>query len=300
LPKVAKPGTGTGHVMGAGMGGTGVGGTEGDRGRSGGGSTPAAPERGRQGLFVEALNHTDVSDTKRLQTLTNLSRVLLKAVGTPPTFLVHSDRREPSPAAGHLLRVYPPLTPEVEALLEAEPPANGDLQPPPPADSPLQEPIALDAGDGLAGNAASFLPPREPSAPGSALSPHAPGRTTAVTASPQVIAAAGTPVGRMPSIPESPEWEQALEQVLNRTRTGPSPVDEYWDRLLAAVDPTPPEHPAPETPAPTAAPPAADPAPRTPAALTDAAASTAHPHASTPEPLLTPAAAYQRNRSHAS
>src|SRR5216683_7772012 len=84
-------------------------------------------------LFVDALNHTDVSDTKRLQALTNLSRVLLKAVGTPPTFLIHSDRREPSPAAGHLLRVYPPLAPEVEALLAAEPPANGDLQPPPPA-----------------------------------------------------------------------------------------------------------------------------------------------------------------------
>src|SRR6266568_679154 len=40
-------------------------------------------------LFVEALNHTDVSDTKRLQTLTNMSRALLTAVGTPPTFLVH-------------------------------------------------------------------------------------------------------------------------------------------------------------------------------------------------------------------
>jgi hypothetical protein len=72
-------------------------------------------------LFIEALNHTDVSDTKRLQTLTNLSRALLKAVGTPPTFLIHSDRREPAPTAGHLLRVYPPATPEGEALLEAEP-----------------------------------------------------------------------------------------------------------------------------------------------------------------------------------
>src|SRR6266568_6769983 len=71
-------------------------------------------------LFVDALNHTDISDTKRLQTLANLSRVLLKAVGTPPTFLIHEDRREPSPAAGHLLRVYPPLPPEVETLLEAE------------------------------------------------------------------------------------------------------------------------------------------------------------------------------------
>src|SRR5712692_3961445 len=81
-------------------------------------------------LFVEALNHTDVSDTKRLQALTNLSRVLLKAVGTLPTFLIHSDRREPSPTAGHLLRVYPPLPPEVEALLAAEP------NPPPPTPEP--------------------------------------------------------------------------------------------------------------------------------------------------------------------
>src|SRR6266581_5043837 len=90
-------------------------------------------------LFIDSLNNPDAIDTKRLQALTALSRALLKAVGTPPTFLVHSDRREPSSAAGHLLRVYPPLTPEVEALLAAEPTATGDLQPPPPADSPLQE-----------------------------------------------------------------------------------------------------------------------------------------------------------------
>src|SRR6266852_7247137 len=84
-------------------------------------------------LFVDALNHTDVSDTKRLQTLTNLSRVLLKAVGTPPTFLIHSDRREPSPTAGHLLRVFSPLAPEIEALLEAEPISSSPpLNPPTP------------------------------------------------------------------------------------------------------------------------------------------------------------------------
>src|SRR5712692_5135675 len=77
-------------------------------------------------LFVEALNHTDVSDTKRLQALTHLSRALLTAVGTPPTFLIHQDRREPSPAAGHLLRVYPPLAPEVEALLEVEPNSHSE------------------------------------------------------------------------------------------------------------------------------------------------------------------------------
>src|SRR6266702_7523770 len=99
-------------------------------------------------LFIDALNHTDVADTKRLQTLANLSRVLLTAVGTPPTFLIHSDRREPSPAARHLLRVYPPLAPEVEALLAAEPPAESGTQPPAPAESPLQELETVEAGDG--------------------------------------------------------------------------------------------------------------------------------------------------------
>src|SRR5438093_10372081 len=90
-------------------------------------------------LFVDSLNNPDAIDTKRLQALTALSRALLKAVGTPPTFLVHSDRREPHPAAGHLLRVYPPLTPEVEARLEAQPPATGDLPTPPPADATLHD-----------------------------------------------------------------------------------------------------------------------------------------------------------------
>src|SRR5438093_740673 len=113
-------------------------------------------------LFIDALNDPEAIDTKRLQALTALSRVLLKAVGTPPTFLVHSDRREPSPAAGHLLRVYPPLTLEVEALLAAEPPADADTQPPPPAGSPLQELDTVDAGDGDAWYAAaSFLPSAE-------------------------------------------------------------------------------------------------------------------------------------------
>src|SRR5712692_5745676 len=90
-------------------------------------------------LFIEALNHTDVSDTKRLQALTNLSRVLLKAVGTPPTFLLHEDRREPAPAAGHLLRVYSPLGPEVEALLEAEP--NAQPPTPEPLNARTSEPL---------------------------------------------------------------------------------------------------------------------------------------------------------------
>src|SRR5712691_11254283 len=142
-------------------------------------------------LFIDSLNNPDAIDTKRLQALTALSRVLLKAVGTPPTFLVHSDRREPSPAAGHLLRVYPPLAPEVEALLAAEPPATGDLQPPPPTDCPLQELDTVEAGDGAAWNgAAEFLPRKEPPAPLSAPAPHAPARTNLVTPSPEALAAA--------------------------------------------------------------------------------------------------------------
>ena len=77
-------------------------------------------------LFIDALNDPEAIDTHRLQALTALSRVLLKAVGTPPTFLVPSDRREPAPAAGHLLRVYPPLSPAVEALL-FDPETSGPL-----------------------------------------------------------------------------------------------------------------------------------------------------------------------------
>src|SRR3989442_14072647 len=90
-------------------------------------------------LFIDALNNPDAIDTKRLQALTPLSRALLKAVGTPPTFLVHSDRREPSPAAGPLLRVYPPLPPEGEALLALEPPDQSTTQPPLPPPPPPHE-----------------------------------------------------------------------------------------------------------------------------------------------------------------
>src|SRR6266568_494813 len=126
-------------------------------------------------LFIDALNNPEAINTQRLQALTHLSRVLLTAVGTPPTFLIHEDRREPSPAAGHLLRVYPPLAPEVEALLEAEPPADSGTQPPPPAGSLLQELETVDAGDSEAWiSAASFLPPKEPPAPPSAPPPPVP------------------------------------------------------------------------------------------------------------------------------
>src|SRR5205085_533457 len=77
------------------------------------------------------LNHTDVNDTQRLRTLTQLARVLLQAVGTPPTFLIHQDRGEPSAASDHLLRLSSPLAPDVEAVLAAEPPAAAGTHPPP-------------------------------------------------------------------------------------------------------------------------------------------------------------------------
>src|SRR2546428_1122315 len=136
-------------------------------------------------LFIEALNNPEAINTKRLQALTALSRVLLTAVGTPPTFLIHEDRREPSPAAGHLLRVYPPLAPEVEALLAAEPPPDSGTQPPSPDGSSLQELQTVDAGDGEAWyRAAEFLPPAEPAAPPSAPPPLARNGSSPATATP--------------------------------------------------------------------------------------------------------------------
>src|SRR2546428_7151894 len=82
-------------------------------------------------LFIDALNDPEAIDTHRLQALTALSRVLLKAVSTPPTFLVHSDRREPPPPAGYLLRVYPPPPPPGQGPLPPPPPAPADPPPPP-------------------------------------------------------------------------------------------------------------------------------------------------------------------------
>src|SRR5947208_12106032 len=225
-------------------------------------------------LFIDALNDPEAIDTHRLQALTALSRVLLKAVGTPPTFLVHSDRREPHPAAGHLLRVYPPLPPAVEALLAAEPPADDDCQPPPPVDSPLQELDTVDAGDGAAWfRAAEFLPPAEPAAPPSAPPPLARNGSSPATAtsdpsdpsdpspplvssrllpttpSPEPLAGGGAPPGRTAVMAGPPSAaallqrlspaEQQVEQALNRAQTGPSRTEKYWDRLLAAISPPP-------------------------------------------------------------
>ena len=246
-------------------------------------------------LFVDSLNNPDAIDTKRLQALTALSRALLKAVGTPPTFLVHSDRREPAPAAGHLLRVYPPLPPEIEALLEAEPPADSDTQPPPPAGSPLQELDTVDAGDGAAWNAAAeFLPRKEPPAPVSAPAPHVPNRTNSVARSPEALAAAGA--ASSGGTPEGlPEGEQGTEQVNSRQRTGPSPTDKYWAHLLASLPPTASVgQPATEVREAAADQPALDAVPPAPAAATDPAPPPDHLNTRTPE---CPTAEQDLNRS---
>jgi hypothetical protein len=215
---------------------------------------------------------------------------LLKAVGAPPTFLVHSDRREPSPAAGHLLRIYPPLTPEVEALLAGEPPADLGSQPPPPAGSPLQELDTLDVGDDAAWNrAASFLPPPPAPAPGSALSPQATARTNPAPAPPQALAAdtAGEFRTRYSSscscsCSNDPR-EQGMCQSPNRPRTGPSPTDKYWDRLLSALALLPAPKPATELREAAADPPAPDSPLPAPTPATDAAEFPEHLNKTAPE-----------------
>jgi hypothetical protein len=247
-------------------------------------------------LFIDSLNDPAAIDTHRLQALTALSRVLLKAVGTPPTFLVHSDRREPSPAAGHLLRIYPPSTPEVEALLAAEPPTDpGIQQPPPPTGSPVQELDTIDAGDGDAWNAAAeFLPPKEPLAPRSAPPPFARPQMIDITATLEELARVGLAPGRAAAMDASasaaappqglPEGQQAAEQVTNRRRTGPSPTDMCCSRLFGALlPPSPTGETTPEVRESTADHPAPDAVPPTPAAATDVAAASRHPNTRTPE-----------------
>jgi hypothetical protein len=117
-------------------------------------------------LLVAAMNEPGPADPRRVQALTGLARVLLKAVGTPPkSFLVHRDRGEPALGDDHLLRVYPALPPEVEGLLEAE----SAVPPQPPAHAAGPSPYADHADSWL--DAAEFLPfepelaPEEPAVP---------------------------------------------------------------------------------------------------------------------------------------
>jgi hypothetical protein len=75
-------------------------------------------------LFIDALNDPEAIDTKRLQALTHLAQLLLKAIGGPkdPSFAEPMRAESPS-AEDDLVRVYPPLPPEVETLLAAAPTA---------------------------------------------------------------------------------------------------------------------------------------------------------------------------------
>jgi hypothetical protein len=75
-------------------------------------------------LFVDALNHADPADPRSLRAVSQLARVLLQAVGRPKdSFVPPAEDAEPEADAPHLLRVYQPLPPRIEALLAAETPA---------------------------------------------------------------------------------------------------------------------------------------------------------------------------------
>jgi hypothetical protein len=177
-------------------------------------------------LFIAALNDPERFDTKRLQVLTNLARVLLKAVGVPRTPEEPGDRSEPPPKSDHLLRIYPPLAPEVEALLAAdllaaptpEPlnPSAADESSPGP--SPAEEPVPLDEIRALL-DVLSWL-----------MTQTAPSDSSTPASPPAAISAP-------PSQPE-----QVPEQVLDRCATG-------LPALEATPVLSPPDSPVPFEPA---------------------------------------------------
>jgi hypothetical protein len=149
--------------------------------------------------------------------------------------------------------------------------------------------VTVDAGDGAAWNdTASSLPAPAPPAPASTPAPRTPDRTNPAVATAETPAATGAPDGRAAAgggTPEGlPEGNQEMEQVINRGRTGPSPMDILWDRLFAAL-PTPPPagQPAPEVREATANQPTPVGAPPAPALAADAAVSSEHLNTRTPE-----------------
>jgi hypothetical protein len=72
-------------------------------------------------LLVEAMNAPDRADLRRLAALTSLSRVLLRAVGTPRRgFLYHADRAETPAHLPHHTRLYPAPDLDREARLAAD------------------------------------------------------------------------------------------------------------------------------------------------------------------------------------
>jgi hypothetical protein len=159
-------------------------------------------------ILIDALNRPDDTDTKRLAVLTRACQLLLKAVGIPKEgHYTHADRGEPSPTADYLLRIYPPIHPEIEALLATEPPDT-----PPSAEdtaptSPLPEPPTLQ------------VPPDLPSRP----SPH-----RLHLPAPRPLARVNPPAAA----------EQDTEQDANRTWTGLSASADSGDPFpLSPVHP---------------------------------------------------------------
>jgi hypothetical protein len=72
-------------------------------------------------LPVDAMNHPDTVDWGRLHALTGVSRVILRAVGTPRrSFLVYRTRDDRPARLPHLLHVSQPTSPEVADLLAQE------------------------------------------------------------------------------------------------------------------------------------------------------------------------------------
>jgi hypothetical protein len=81
-------------------------------------------------LLVEAVNHPEAVDPKRLHAVTNLSRALLKAVGVPQgSYYMHFDRRETPAEFPHLRRLLPTPEPLPADLPEPapEPTASHDV-----------------------------------------------------------------------------------------------------------------------------------------------------------------------------
>ncbi len=194
-------------------------------------------------LFMTAVNAPDSVDSKNLQAITNLARTLLKAVGAPgDKYLEHNPRTEPDAASDHLLRVYPLLPPDVEALLAAEQPApelaSAPSHPPSAAATPPEEPHTP----------APYTPSPDPSDPPDHLplpqdDEQAPNRCG--TGDPDTDGFA--PVNPCPPTPESqnarsPEPltpEQDPEQDWSRWGTGPSATDESDRSVPSAGDPPP-------------------------------------------------------------
>jgi hypothetical protein len=239
-------------------------------------------------LFMASINEPEFVDCKRLQAITNLARTLLRAVGTPShEYLEHSKRSEPAATTDHLLRIYPPLSPDVEALLEAELSAAPDLpsSPPTAAPTPPEEPhfhtppACPPSPDPSEPSGPSEPPPIAPDTERDSQQDNEQVTNRCGTDDPATEADHNLPpntrapehlntelptpsTAPRPLSAETPERLHArtparpnAEQVPNRTGTGPSAMDNL------APDCPPAENPLPSTQSPRAEPPPHQPAP---------------------------------------